>query len=624
MAVAPQAGNDTGLLQRIQLGKNVGPLHRPPQGGGVHALQVRAQQHPPAAQPHLTANAAGDGVVVARKHLDAHAVPFQRGHGSGGRFFGRVQEGQKAQQRHIPLIVHDIGAGRGVHGPDGHGHHAQAVSVVAVHMRRNVLAQLRGQGHIHAIVPRCRADAQHLFQRALGDDLPLAVPALHHHAHASTAEIKGHFIHQPVPLPQILHAFFIGVADHGRIQQIFEARLQPAVQKSVAQYIVVVLAVDITGIFQNNPVLGQRAGLVRTEHVHGSQVLDGVEPTDNDPLASHKHGPAHQIGRNHRGQHLRRQPYGHGKGEDGGLHPIPFGQAINKKDHRGHAGHEPQQQPGNGVNPFVKAGGRGRDGKLPRQRAEQRGPAHGQHHPVRRAAQHVAAKKNKIVAVQGALARGLSRQSAGKLFHRRAFARQRGLAHKKILGPDHTHVRRDHVARGQPHHIAHYQVSYGQFPLPAVAQHGDGGLDHALQPGQGVARSRLLHKMQRAAHQHHARHDEHGSEVFVPGGGQKIVRDKGHAGQHQQNHAEGINKGTAQAPGQAVPVFHGQDIGPVALAQGGNLCRAKACSSRTQTLQHRIRRGGCGGGKPRRSLTGLTGRGGGNRATAHTRQAGQN
>ena len=31
----------------------------------------------------------------------------------------------------------------------------------------------------------------------------------------------------------------------------------------------------------------------------------------------------------------------------------------------------------------------------------------------------------------------------------------------------------------------------------------------------------------------------------------------------------------------------------VALAQGGNLCRAKACSSRTQTLQHRIRRGGC-------------------------------
>ena len=79
MAVAAQAGHNAGFLARAELGENVGFFNGGFQGRIVHPFYFCAQQNVFARQPHLTAYAAGNGIVVACQHLYAYAMLVERG-----------------------------------------------------------------------------------------------------------------------------------------------------------------------------------------------------------------------------------------------------------------------------------------------------------------------------------------------------------------------------------------------------------------------------------------------------------------------------------------------------------------------------------------------------------------
>ena len=87
---------------------------------------------------------------------------------------------------------------------------------------------------------------------------------------------------------QGLRTLFLLPGNHGDINEVFQPRLEVTVQKGVAQDAVILLAVDVKVILQNHAILRERSGLVRTKHIHGAEVLDGIEVFDNHLVFAHR------------------------------------------------------------------------------------------------------------------------------------------------------------------------------------------------------------------------------------------------------------------------------------------------------------------------------------------------
>ena len=74
----------------------------------------------------------------------------------------------------------------------------------------------------------------------------------------------------------------------GPVEQVLQAGLEVAVEVGSREDLLVFLARDVAVLLQHDAVRGQRAGLVGAEDVHGAEVLDRVEPLDDDLLARHQ------------------------------------------------------------------------------------------------------------------------------------------------------------------------------------------------------------------------------------------------------------------------------------------------------------------------------------------------
>ena len=53
---------------------------------------------------------------------------------------------------------------------------------------------------------------------------------------------------------------------------------------------IIIIEGDIAVLFEDNAVYRERARLVRAQDIHRAQVLDRIEPLDDDLLARHQHG----------------------------------------------------------------------------------------------------------------------------------------------------------------------------------------------------------------------------------------------------------------------------------------------------------------------------------------------
>ena len=137
-----------------------------------------------------------------------------------------------------------------------------------------------------------------------------------------------------------------------------------AVQIGVLQDAVGFFAADVEVSLENDPVLGQRAGLVGAQDVHRAEILDGVETLDHDLGARHGGGALRQVDRHDHRQHFRREAHGDRHREQQGLKPIVLGQSIDQKDQRSHHGDEPDHQPGEAVDASVECGGARAPGDL--------------------------------------------------------------------------------------------------------------------------------------------------------------------------------------------------------------------------------------------------------------------
>ena len=336
------------LLLGGELGKHRDVLRKPPQLLVIQALQIRAQQDALHRQPHLPADGLGDFLVVPGEDFHRHAVRLQRLDSRLGGGLGRVQQRQKAQEHHALLIRHRELPHRGGVGLLGHGNHPHALAVQLVGFCQHPPTHLVLQGQ-HLAAALCPGAAlQHLLHRALGDQLGFALLVLDHHAHPPPLEVKGDFVHLGVLLHQGLGAQLLLLLDDRQVNEVFQPRLEIAVEERVAQHPAVLLAVHVQVVLQHHLVLGEGAGLVRAKDVHGAQILDGVQVLEDDLLLAHGQGTLCQGGGDDHGQHFRGQAHRHRDGEQRRLHPVPLGKAVDEQHHRHHQQHKADEHPGNG------------------------------------------------------------------------------------------------------------------------------------------------------------------------------------------------------------------------------------------------------------------------------------
>ena len=334
---------------------------RPLRGGGEflirHFIHVGAEQDLIGAQPHLAADIRRDLFVVAREHFDGDARLRQATDGSRRRGFGRIEKGEQTHERHVALVLR--GEGRGRVDAAGKRKHAHPLRVQAVCDRQHTAAHLLRQLNAPTLQLRMGGNAEHLLHGALGHEQLPARAVGDDHAHPAPLEIEGDLVRLAVGVQQFgiqpaLRAQLLGARDDGGVHQIFQSRLMVAVQPGIAQNARVLLPRDVKVHFQHDFVLRDGARLVRAQHVHRAQILDGVQIFDDDLLARHCDRALGKTGRNDHGQHLGREPHGNAHGKQPRIQPVPLGQPVDEEYDGHHDEHEADEQAGDCVHTAVE------------------------------------------------------------------------------------------------------------------------------------------------------------------------------------------------------------------------------------------------------------------------------
>ena len=73
-----------------------------------------------------------------------------------------------------------------------------------------------------------------------------------------------------------------GMGKHGTIENVLQSGLEVAIQVREREHSVVLAQHHITMALENDLVHRQCAGLVGAQHVHRAEVLDGVDPFNDD------------------------------------------------------------------------------------------------------------------------------------------------------------------------------------------------------------------------------------------------------------------------------------------------------------------------------------------------------
>ena len=289
MAVCTQTAHHPVLVRGGELGEDLCALHGFGQRRIVHLFYLAAQQQRLIRQANVAAYLARDTVVVAGQDFHGHAMCAQRCQCRCGAFFWRVQKGDIARQCESGLVRRMIGNRVARHlgwqQLARYRHDPQTIVVEPGRYARNSNQFVRCQRQHGVALLHVRADRHHFLYRTLTDQqwrLPLLC---NDHRHAPALKVERHFIDQPPRPGQRQRVMQLRMLQYRNVEQIFQACLKVTVEVGHAKHFIARLAVRVNGELQGNVVLSQRAGLVGTQHIHGAQVLDGIQPFDDDLAA---------------------------------------------------------------------------------------------------------------------------------------------------------------------------------------------------------------------------------------------------------------------------------------------------------------------------------------------------
>ena len=364
-------------------------------------------------------------VVVTGQHLDVHAVLFQRRQRLASGLLRRVEEGDVSAEDEVLLVVlaeHRPAPG---HVLVGNGEHAEALGLEPVQLLDQI-----GQDELVdlenvAVQLHAAAAPEDGLGRALRDQDAVAVH-VHDDRHDPAREVERDL----VDLADAGGGYRL-VRQDGLVEQVLEPGLVVRVVVGVFQYALVLLADHVAVLLQDDAVLGERAGLVRAEHVHGAEVLDRVEALDDHLLPRHRDRADGERPRDDHRQHLGGEAHGDGEREEECLLPIVLGDPVEDEyDHR-HHGHEAQQEQADAADALLEArerapleqalGDRPQVGRL--SRIDDQGG--------RGAADHVGPEEGRVGQLQGV--EGRPEHGSCRLLDGQRLTGQRGLRDEQVL-----------------------------------------------------------------------------------------------------------------------------------------------------------------------------------------------
>ena len=233
---------------------------------------------------------------------------------------GRIEKGDVALENQFRFVGFGVG-GPFVQRARGDGQNAETVGAQIIVFLDEIADENGFHGQDFALAFKAGATGKNGLRRALGQDEVFVVRGFDNDGHHLAGKVEGDFVHLFV----IVNTKFLpglGMAQDGAIQHVFQAGLEMADEVGIEQDGVAFLFEDVAMNFQDDVIAGEGAGLVGAKHVHGAEVLDGIEAFDDDFFVGHgQRALGEADGDNHR-QHFRGQTDGHRQGEEKGPGPV--------------------------------------------------------------------------------------------------------------------------------------------------------------------------------------------------------------------------------------------------------------------------------------------------------------
>ena len=112
------------------------------------------------------------------------------------------------------------------------------------------------------------------------------------------------------------------MGDDGIVEGVVEPGVEVAIEVGVRQHLGTFFAADIDVTGQCDFAVGQGAGFVGKQHIHGAKVLDGIEALDDDLLVRHGDGAFREVDRDDHRHHFGSEPNRNRRGKQKCFPPI--------------------------------------------------------------------------------------------------------------------------------------------------------------------------------------------------------------------------------------------------------------------------------------------------------------
>ena len=324
---------------------------------------------------------------------------------------------------------------------------------------------------------------------------------------------------------------------------------------------------------EGDVALGQRAGLVREQHLDVAEILDADQALDDHPSSCQAAGAGGQADGHDRRQQLRRQPDGDREREQRRLEHRAAERDVDQEDRaRQHRG-DGREQTREGLQPLLERGLPLPLAQPQRDRAERRLRAGANDEAAPVAAPHERPHERAGREIERRLA---GRLRIGRLRGRLRLSRQHRLVALELVRRQHPQVGGHDVADAQMHDVARNDLGDVDLGRLAVA------LDERQVPDLGVQRlDRLLrpvlvHEAQPDAHRHDPADDQRLGE---------IADDRRHDRRDEQQ-AEEIAAHLADENRQRAHAARPQDVRPVHLQAPARLDARKTRLRRVELGEH--------------------------------------
>src|SRR4030095_7954231 len=300
-----------------------------------------------------------------------------------------------------------------------------------------------------------------------------------HDGHQLAAEVERDLVHFKVVV--CWKPMNLLVLENRAVEHILKSGLEMAVEKRQLHYSLIIIWGDIAVLLEDNTVHRERARLVSAKDIHRAQVLDRIEPLDDDLLARHQHGALGEADADYHRKHFRREADRDGQREQECFAPVMLAEAVDEKNQGHHDSHEPNHEPSKTGYALVETGWR---------RPLRDGASHSPEISVQtglddnggcRTAFNASTQETDAFKFQRHLRCG--RLGGIKLLNRQRLPSETGLGQEQVFTGQDADVGGDHVAGGKLDDVSRDQFGQWNFPFFFVADDSGRDMDHRLELG---------------------------------------------------------------------------------------------------------------------------------------------